>query len=52
MHALQVNEIEAARERLDGVRREVSRVYLGDASAVDMMLVALLAHAAASPAER
>src|SRR6188768_564330 len=41
MHALQVNEIEAARERLDGVRREVSRVYIGDASAVDMMLVAL-----------
>src|SRR5499427_6444156 len=43
MHALQVNEIEAARERLDGVRREVSRVYIGDSSAVDMMLVALLA---------
>src|SRR5262245_49352320 len=43
MHALQVNEIEAARERLEGVRREVSRVYIGDASAVDMMLVALLA---------
>ncbi|HEY3497264.1 MAG TPA: MoxR family ATPase [Polyangiaceae bacterium] len=43
MHALQVNEIEAARERLDGVRREVGRVYLGDASAVDMMLVSLLA---------
>jgi MoxR-like ATPase len=43
MHALQVTEIEAARERLEGVRREVSRVYIGDASAVDMMLVALLA---------
>ena len=43
MHALQVNEIEAARERLEGVRREVSRVYIGDSSAVDMMLVALLA---------
>jgi MoxR-like ATPase len=43
MHALQVNEIEAARERLEGVRREVSRVYIGDVSAVDMMLVALLA---------
>jgi MoxR-like ATPase len=43
MIALQVNEIEAARERLEGVRREVSRVYIGDASAVDMMLVALLA---------
>jgi MoxR-like ATPase len=43
MQALQVNEIEAARERLQGVRREVGRVYLGDASAVEMMLVALLA---------
>jgi len=43
MQALQVNEIEAARERLDGVRREVGRVYLGDPNAVEMMLVALLA---------
>src|SRR6187455_1125595 len=43
MQALQVNEIEAARERLDGVRREVGRVYIGDAAAVDVMLLALLA---------
>ena len=43
MQALQVNEIEAARERLEGVRREVGRVYIGDASAVDVMLLALLA---------
>jgi MoxR-like ATPase len=43
MQALQVNEIEAARERLEGVRREVGRVYIGDAGAVDVMLVALLA---------
>jgi MoxR-like ATPase len=43
MQALQVNEIELARERLDGVRREVGRVYLGDSSAVEMMLVSLLA---------
>jgi MoxR-like ATPase len=42
-HALQVNEIEAARERLQEVRREVGRVYMGDSDAVDMMLVALLA---------
>ncbi len=41
--ALEVNEIEAARERLDGVRRQATRVYIGDAAAVDMMLVALLA---------
>jgi len=43
MQALQVTEIEAARERLDGVRREVGRVYIGDAGAVDVMLLALLA---------
>jgi MoxR-like ATPase len=43
MHALQVNEIEAARERVDGVRREVTRVYLGESSVIDMMLIALLA---------
>ena len=43
MHALQVNELEAARERLLEVRRQVSRVYIGDATAVDMMIVTLLA---------
>jgi MoxR-like ATPase len=43
MQALQVSEIEAARGRLESVRREVGRVYLGDSSAVEMMLVALLA---------
>jgi MoxR-like ATPase len=41
-HALQINEIEAARERLADVRREVMNVYIGDPSAVDMMLIALL----------
>ncbi len=43
MVALQVNELQAARERLAAVRREVSRVYIGDASAIDTMLIALLA---------
>lgn len=43
MVALQINEIEAARERLAAVRREVSRVYIGDTGPVDTMLVALLA---------
>jgi len=43
MVALQVNEIQAAQERLNTVRREVSRVYIGDTSAVDAMLIALLA---------
>ncbi|HEX4478392.1 MAG TPA: MoxR family ATPase [Polyangiaceae bacterium] len=41
-HALQINEIEAARERLGEVRREVTKVYIGDGVAVDLMLVALL----------
>jgi MoxR-like ATPase len=43
MHALQVTEIEAARERLLELKRQVSRVYIGEASAVDLLTVALLA---------
>src|SRR5271154_3693271 len=43
MQALNVSEIEAARERLNEVRRQVSRVYIGDPNAVDLMVVALLA---------
>jgi MoxR-like ATPase len=42
MHALQVTEIEAARERLLELKRQVSRVYIGDATAVDLLTVALL----------
>jgi MoxR-like ATPase len=42
-HALQVTEIEAARERLFEVRRQVSTVYIGDSTIVDTMLAALLA---------
>ena len=42
-HALQVTEIEAARERLLEVRRQVSTVYIGDSTVVDTMLAALLA---------
>ena len=42
-HALQVTEIEAARERLLDVERQVTRVYIGESAPVDMMLVALLA---------
>jgi MoxR-like ATPase len=41
--ALQVPEIEAARERLNDVRKQVTRVYIGEAAPVDLMLVALLA---------
>ncbi|MCA9646207.1 MAG: AAA family ATPase [Polyangiaceae bacterium] len=41
--ALQVSEIEAARERLSDVRRQVGRVYIGAVGPVDLMLVSLLA---------
>jgi len=41
--ALQVNELEAARERLQEVRAQVTRVYIGEPTAIEMMLVALLA---------
>ena len=41
--AASTNEIAASRERIDGVRREVARVYVGSSAAVDTMLVALLA---------
>src|SRR5262245_24416355 len=40
----EVNEVAAARERLDAVRREVGRVFIGPARVLDSMLVALLAH--------
>jgi MoxR-like ATPase len=41
--AVATNEIAAARERIEDLRREVGRVYLGSPRAMDMMLVALLA---------
>ena len=41
--ALQINEVEATQSRLSLVRQEVSRIFIGDGSAVDLMLVALLA---------
>jgi MoxR-like ATPase len=41
--AVATNEIAAARERIEDLRREVARVYLGSPRAMDMMLVALLA---------
>jgi MoxR-like ATPase len=40
----EVNEVAAARERLEVVRHEVSRVFIGPARVLDAMLVALLAH--------
>jgi MoxR-like ATPase len=41
--AASTNEIAAARERIDDVRREVSRVYVGSTRPIDAMLVAVLA---------
>jgi len=41
--ALQINEIEAARERLQDLKAQVTRVYIGDTGAVDVMLMGLLA---------
>jgi MoxR-like ATPase len=41
--ALQINELEAARERLGQVRQQVTLVYIGEPFPVDMLLVGLLA---------
>ncbi len=38
-----VDKIAAAKERIDAVRKEVSRVYIGPTRTIDHMLVALLA---------
>jgi len=43
MQAEQVDQIAAARERIEAVRREVGRVYIGSNRTVDHILVALLA---------
>jgi MoxR-like ATPase len=40
---LEPQELEAARERIQEVKRQVGLVYLGDVGAIDTMLVALLA---------
>jgi len=37
------NEIAAARQRIDSVRREVAKVYVGSPRAPDMLMIALLA---------
>jgi MoxR-like ATPase len=43
MSAVATNEIAAAKERLEDVRREVSRTYIGSHRALEMMLVSMLA---------
>jgi MoxR-like ATPase len=41
--ALQVSELEPARERIEAIRREVSRVFVGDSNIVNLLLVAIMA---------
>jgi MoxR-like ATPase len=41
--AVATNDIQAARERIDRLRAEVSRIYIGSAKPLDMMMIALLA---------
>ncbi|MEZ4298890.1 MAG: MoxR family ATPase [Polyangiaceae bacterium] len=43
MQAAIVDEITAAKERLNALRTEVTRVYIGNARTIDLMLTALLA---------
>ncbi len=43
VHAAASNEITAAKERVDELRREVSRIYVGSTRSLDLMLVSLLA---------
>ncbi len=43
MTAVATNEIAAAKERVEELRREVARVYLGSGRALETMLIALLA---------
>ena len=43
MTAVATNEIAAAKERVEDLRREVARIYLGSPKALDMMLIAVLA---------
>ncbi len=43
MTAVAANEVAAARERIEDLRREVSRAYMGSPKSLELMLVALLA---------
>ncbi|MEN9577410.1 MAG: hypothetical protein RJA70_419 [Pseudomonadota bacterium] len=43
MNALTIADVQAAQARLDDVRAEVSRVFIGDSAPMDMLLVGLLA---------
>jgi MoxR-like ATPase len=41
--AANANEIAAAKERIDDLRREVARAYIGSTRSLDLMIIALLA---------
>jgi MoxR-like ATPase len=41
--AVAIEEISAAKDRLDALRREISQVYIGPTRTLDLMLTALLA---------
>ncbi len=43
VHAVAQNEVAAAKERIDELRREVARIYVGSTRSLDLMLVSLLA---------
>ena len=43
MQPANANEVAAAKERIDELRREVSRAYIGSSRALDLMIVSLLA---------
>src|SRR5271155_1458570 len=43
MSAVPTNDVQQARERLERLRSEVARIYIGSRRALDMMLVALIA---------
>ncbi|HEY2510088.1 MAG TPA: MoxR family ATPase [Polyangiaceae bacterium] len=43
MSAVATNDVQQARERLDRLRAEVARIYIGSSKSIEMMLVALVA---------
>jgi MoxR-like ATPase len=42
LHAVATNEVAAAKERIEELRKEVSRIYIGSSKPLDLMLVSLL----------
>jgi MoxR-like ATPase len=43
LHAVATNEVAAAKERIEELRKEVARIYIGPSKPLDLMLVSLLA---------